>query len=352
MDKESFNQRLRRILNIHLDPLHGSVYWLERQEVLGLDVLDSIHTEEDLALLGPMPSEDLCHRKIQDFVPMQYLRQKRHLMIGETGGRTGQPRVTAYFEDEFEEIFVNNFVKLTELIGVGQTQGWLWVGPSGPHLIGKAAHNIARALTHIDPFCVDFDPRWFRKLAEGSVPRKRYLEHVLEQSMQHIEIQVVDALFTTPTIISLLGNAMIEVDRQKIKAIYLGGMTIENNVLKIMKQQFKNTVILAGFGNSLCGVCDADIDLRYHEGHIDYKVPSNRLHIKLINDMSGEPDQHALNQCTNPGERGRLVFHRLDESMFLPNVCENDTALVNRDGYITDPRPLMNRGIKIEAGIY
>ncbi len=352
MHLEKFNQRLNRILKLHFDPKEGSAYWIQKQNELGFSVIDNVLSEKDLHLLGPMPQEELSRRPVEDFIPKKFLVNKRPFIIAETGGRTGAPKTTAYFEDEFNEIFVDNFIHSAKAMGFPQTFGWLWIGPNGPHIIGKAAHSIVRKMSHKDPFSIDFDPRWFRKMSAGSLARDRYMQHILKQSVQIIQIQHIDTLFTTPIVLEQLGNSLPKKDRMKIQGIYLGGMRLDPATLDNIKALFPNAIIAAGYGNTLLGVCDADEDLGTITHGVRYRIPADRIFIKFIHydDNTGKVDD--LNNQVAYGQRGRIVFHRVDESFFIPNVCEGDTAIRLPNAYMGEPEPLIQKAFKVEVGIY
>ncbi len=51
---DDMQTHLRNMLALHFDPEHGSRYWLRRQKILGIDVLQEVKDVEDLRKLGPM----------------------------------------------------------------------------------------------------------------------------------------------------------------------------------------------------------------------------------------------------------------------------------------------------------
>jgi thienamycin biosynthesis protein ThnN len=185
------DDRLRDLLELHLHPQHGSRYWLRRQEALGWDVSDRVRTLDELFLLGPTPQDDLRRFPVRDFIPQTFHDQLHHFVIGETAGTSGQPRATAYREDEFQAAFVDPFLRAAGATGFPRGEPWLWVGPSGPHIIGKVVRELARQTGSMDPFSVDFDPRWAKRLADGSLARQRYLEHVTCQAVDVLEREQV-----------------------------------------------------------------------------------------------------------------------------------------------------------------
>jgi hypothetical protein len=202
-------------------------------------------------------------------------------------------------------------------------------------VIGKAARYCAAALGSIDPFSVDFDPRWVRKLPQGSLGRTRYLDHVLEQALRVVTVQDIGVLFSTPPVLEALGQRMATEQRERIVGIHLGGMAPEPGFWERLSQSFPNAMTLSGYGNSLAGVCP-EVAPRVGEEPV-YVAHGPRL----LLDVKVRPDT----------SRGPVCFHRLDYACFLPHVVEGDeaersgpvsTAAVSAGFHprgIRDPRP-------------
>src|SRR5579872_280734 len=95
-------ERVRDLLALHLDPRHGSRYWLRRQESLGWDIRDRARSLNDLWLLGPTPLDDLRRFPLRDFIPQAFHHCLPRFIIGESAGTSGKPCATAYRDDEFQ----------------------------------------------------------------------------------------------------------------------------------------------------------------------------------------------------------------------------------------------------------
>ncbi len=197
-------ERLREVLALHFHPEWGSTYWLRRQAALGWDVCDRVRTLEDLWRLGPTPPEELRRHPLREFVPRGLHGQWPRFVTGETAGTSGGPCATAYRDDEFQAAFIDPFLRVAEATGFPRGEPWLWVGPSGPHVIGKVVRELARQTGSFDPFSVDFDPRWAKRLADGSLARRRYLEHVTDQALDVLRREDIGVLFITPPALSAL----------------------------------------------------------------------------------------------------------------------------------------------------
>lgn len=339
---------VREIVAIHFDPTWGSPYWLERAPLLPFDPLQDIQTLDDLRRFPAFDLKQLAVRPVAHFIPRRFHDQLADFVTAETGGATGAPKRTAYHEMDFTAAFVTPFVVAAALMGFPLDAHWLFIGPSGPHIIGKAARACAKALGSMDPFAVDFDPRWFRKLAAGSMGRARYLEHVLEQAIRVLDTQDIGVLFSTPPVLEALGARMPEGQRARITGVHLGGMAATPAFwARLTSEWFPNAVALSGYGNTLAGVCP---QVTSCEHGLPVYVPH------------GERIVFVLNTDEGTG-RGAVCFHRLDRSCFLPHVVEGDEAAfvaVAKDaravGFhavgLQDPRPAARHVETRERGLY
>ena len=343
------SERLRHVLDLHFNPDFGSPYWLRRLQAGECPRPETIRTLEDLPRFGAFDLDHLRQYPIEDFIP-QAVRTRASLILAETGGTSGTPASTAYTQADFEAAFIQPFLRVAGAgtFGAGH---WLWLGPGGPHIIGKAAQRIAALTTGSDAFSVDFDPRWFRRLTPGSVARERYLGHVLEQAHRVLAHQDVRYLFSTPVVLSALGEALPVAVRERIDFIYLGGMPVRAAALSALGQYFPNAHFLAGYGNTLFGVLHEAAPSRPADAPRVYLPESDRLVVRVVPESAAACDQRVA-----PGTRGRVMLHRLDESAFLPCVLERDSAERvpcgdTQDG-LRDPDALQTSRFTSDSGIY
>lgn len=335
------DEHVRRIMAIHFHPERGAPYWLERERSLGIDVRRVVRTSADLDRLGPMDEDALRQRPITDFVPKSQRGRLAGAIIAETGCTTGKPKRTLFSRSEFQAAFVEPFVRVADSTGFPRGGLWLWAGPSGPHVIGEAAAACAAALASPRPFAIDFDPRWFRKLPAASLARERYLDHVLEQALDVILRQPISVIFTTPVILHGLSERMTFEQRGRIRGVHYGGMRVEPDLLKSAQTDwFPNAVHLAGYGNSLFGVCmefggSPDRRLCYHPLGVRHQVR-----------VDGD---------------GRVWMTRLDATVLIANLRERDVgaaAAVPDPSHpdfgpgVEDPRPDERDTASRDVGIY
>jgi hypothetical protein len=356
------DERLYELLALHLHPEHGSRYWLRRQEELGWDVCDCVRTADDLWLLGPTPQEDLRRFPVLDFVPQGLHGQRQRFVIGETAGTSGRPCATAYRDDEFRAAFVTPFLQVARATGFPQGEPWLWVGPSGPHIIGKVVRELTRQTGSMDPFSVDFDPRWAKRLTDGSLARERYLDHVTAQALDVLERESVGVLFTTPPALAALARRMTDRQREAIHGVHYGGMSLTAAALNDFRAAFPRAVHLSGYGNTLFGVVMEVADGPRQA--LDYFPLSERVRFHVVDWPADAGDGTAWPPpARGPGRPGRVLFHRLDESCLLVGVVERDgaervppspeaLALGGSADGLRDPHPPAALGGKLQLGLY
>jgi thienamycin biosynthesis protein ThnN len=351
------DQRLRELLALHLHAAHGSRYWLARQQRLGLDIRDRVRCAEDLWLLGPTPLEDLRRFAVRDFIPQAFHDRLDRFVVGETAGTSGEPRATVYRDDEFQEAFIAPFLQAAAAAGFPRGLPWLWIGPSGPHIIGKAVRELARQTGSMDPFSVDFDPRWAKRLAAGSLALERYVDHVTSQALDVLEREEIGVLFTTPPALRALAGRMTDRQREAIRGVHYGGMSMTAAEVNAFRTQFPKAIHLSGYGNTLFGVVMEVADEPRQA--LDYFSRGDRIHFEIVE----HPEGSAWPPRPCCGQRARVLFHRLDESCLLVGVLERDeaeciapTAAAVRLGWhapgLRDPGPPVRAADGLRIGLY
>lgn len=350
MDNETVETEnwIAEILDVHFEPAWGAPYWLRKAKELPFDPRRELQTLDDLARLGSMDLDALSHLPVEDFIPRVYHNSLHKFITSETGGTSGPPKRTAFSREDFFAAFVEPFLVAAHAMHFPKGRHWLYIGPSGPHIIGKAARACAVEMGSIDPFTVDFDPRWVNKLPAESMARARYLEHVLVQAEAILETQEIGVLFSTPPVLTVLAERLEDRVRDRIEGIHLGGLPGDRHFWEhLCTDWFPNAVAISGYGNSLAGMCP-QLDTT------TASAPEYYPHgTRLILDVATNED----------GGRGQVIFHRLDKSCFLPNVHERDEAeQVKRvpapqfNGFqtlgIKDPRSPDDRAKSCGEGLY
>lgn len=313
---------LARALKAHLDPRGGSPYWLDRQRELGVSLRDEVRTLADLARLGPFDRRALVTRPLEDFVPRSIMSMRRtDLVLAETGGTSGAPVRTVFLPQEHHHAFGECFLRAGRARGWPRGGRWLFVGPSGPHVIGQNARLLARLHGALEPFTVDLDPRWARNQAGAAATL--YREHVLAQALDVVQRERPDVLFVTPPLLEGLAREAPAALRHTVRAIHLGGLPVGRAALDLAAEAFPGAVVMPGYGNSMVGMLP-EVVPHPDRAHVDYVALHGRMVVDVVaEDAAGEVD---ITRPVEPGQRGRVLVHRLDETFFLPNLVERDEA--------------------------
>ena len=323
---------IKKILALHFHPEQGSRYWLERQQKLDFDVREAIRSHQDFHRLGVMDIEALRTRPITDFIPRAMHRNLSSHLLSETGGTTGDPCRRVFSSEEFHDAFIGPWLKAVAEHNFPHGGRWLFVGPGGPHIIDRSARAMARSLGSLEPFTVDCDVRWIKRQAKGSMGLKLYMDHVLAQATNIISHQEIDTLFTTPPLLVELARIMNPAQKERICGIHTGGMNLDLQTARELQDHFANAVILPGYGNSLFGVTfPTQMENKNEDGlrkeEDIFQVQDPALWLQLAPIPNNEHSGQDLTTCVNPGERGRVILHRLDASFLILNLPERDTAL-------------------------
>jgi thienamycin biosynthesis protein ThnN len=333
---------IQNVLSLHFHPAQGSPFWLERQRQLDFNVSDEIRSRQDFHRLGPMDIGALRTRPVTDFIPRALHQNLSTFFLSETGGTTGDPCRRVFSPQEFDDAFLAPWLKAVAEHNFPRGGRWLFVGPGGPHIIDRSARYMARSLGSLEPFTVDCDVRWIKRQAKGSMGLKLYLDHVLAQATNIISRQTISTLFTTPPLLVALAGVMRPDEKKQILGIHTGGMNLEPQTALELQAHFPNAVILPGYGNSLFGVtfpqvrkgtenlAEAGIQTPPPPENMQddiFQVQDPALWLQLAPIPENEQAPQDLITCVAPGQRGRVILHRLDPSFLILNLAERDTAL-------------------------
>lgn len=320
------NACLRAALASHFHPDSGTPYWLDRERELGIDARRDVRSVADLPLLGAFDRSAWTARPLEDLVPRGLWADRAALVLAESGGTGGRPTRCVFTREELEEGFGAPYMAASAARGFPRGGEWLFVGPTGPHVIGHSARLLAHLHGALDPYAVDLDPRWARAQVDGSFGRLHYTRHVLDQALDVLDREHVDVLFVTPPIALALAEELEADGRARIRGIHLGGMAVTSPSYAAIRSAFPGAVVLPGYGNSMFGLLieaeepqpDADGTL-----HADYFPLPGRMVVRVSPDEAGAVDVTCE---VAHGERGRVVLSRLDRSFLVANLVERDAA--------------------------
>ncbi len=312
------------ILDLHFNKDTGTPYWLDVLKKKGLNRSD-FQKIADFAQLGAMDVEQLRKRPLRDFIPVSLLPRLQEMILSETGGTTGDPCRRVFLPEEFKSAFVDPWREAAARFNFPRKGNWLFIGPSGPHIIAQAARAFARECDCLEPFSVDCDVRWIKQQQTGSMGHLLYLDHLFDQAMNIIRQQDITVLFTTPPLLLGLAGIMSSTQREQIKGIHTGGMAQDAETSRQLGELFPQAVIIPGYGNSLFGVT---FEKEQKPGLSSrFFVFDSALSLHIIPLPKEGNEKPRLAEAVTAGQRGRVMFHRFDKSFLLINMLERDTAL-------------------------
>ncbi|MGC4807695.1 hypothetical protein [Micromonospora sp. DT233] len=305
----------RHVLRRHFDPDGGSGYWLKRRAELDFDPLE-ITRYDELSAFGNFDLAVLRDLDPAEFVPQSVPRPLAG-RVWESAGTTGKP-CRVHYTDAMSVHWAAWRLRGRQMVGFRPGAVWIDACPSGPHLVGEEADQLA----DIDGsmvYSVDLDPRWIKTLIRGGqlAEMNRYVDHVIEQVTDILESRPVDYLRTTPAVVQALINRRPELTA-KLSGVYLGGTQLTPDAWQRFAAAMPGGVIGATYGNTF-GNANG---LPSPDGGETLPYVPNFPHTTMTVVDREHPDR-----VVEYGEVGRVRLMVLHEDLFLPNVLERDQAI-------------------------
>ena len=332
----SADDELRETLEWRFDPQTGSPFWPEIAEGLDFDPRKDIATVADLVRF-PDVSERLRAVRVEDLIPRGSLGTA--FDVFDSGGTTGPPKRIIDATSRLGN--ADWCADVLRAHGFPEGGNWLYVGPDGPHAVGRSVRRMAARLGGLF-FAVDMDPRWVKKMiAQGRQDVvEDYVDHLMDQVRSIVETQDVKVLFITPPVLEALCARADLYDRlsRELGAILWAGTAASPETLRMTEEElFPNTVVRGIYGNTLMGIAPQRMREPGDGFPCVFRSYNPTSVVAVVNAETGRPVGYA--------ERGRVRMHLLFRDMFLPNILERDSAVRVRPGQgdvidgIADIRP-------------
>lgn len=341
---------VRHVVDIHFHPSHGTPFWLEREQALGIDARRDIKSYADLSILGFFPMEALKTRNVLDFLPADIAKDRSQLRVQDTGGTTGSPArvaVKRFFEP------VNNFLNwyLDEVTGFPRGGNWLFIGPTGPHAVAESTRQMAQSRGGMCYF-IDLDPRFIKLLFQKGDMKTvgLYMEHIRQQAFAILDTQQIDVLGTTPILIQALAP-ILKARGHTFSGMMYGGTQLTKDLYHLLRTEFfPDAVHTAIYGNTLMGGALL-APPQFTDGEVVYYPMEPLVTFDVV-----DPKQTSRRVAV--GETGQIMVTVLSEERFLPNVLERDQAerfqVLPELGWegVANVRPLMSMAGMATEGVY
>jgi hypothetical protein len=311
---------IRAAMRWHFSPETGSPFWLRRAETLPFDPRTDVRTFADLALF-PNVVNELRDVPVRDLVPRGYQGRARIVGVFESGGTTGLPKRVLLLAD-WEQRYLEWVNRRLDERGFPRDVDYLVVGPTGPHVMGKMAADLARLRGGL-AFHIDFDPRWAKRCFTSGAPGEadRYAEHLIAQAEHVLRTQDVGVMVITPPLLERMTrrDALVELINNRLRACYTAGASMDPDTRHLLATEVFPGVALHGSYGGTMGMCPTVDRLGMPEGSPRVDDPfSPYVTFTVVRPGTGAPVAF--------GERGQIVMNHVSKSMLIPNNAERDLA--------------------------
>lgn len=348
--KQQLDKRVQEIIGWHFSEETGCPFWLKWMEEAGWDPKQEIKAYEDITKFPHFEDDLLRDLPNEQFVPKGM--GNRPFNVFETGGTTGLPKQRVGWDDykhdyeQFSDSLSDEFFP--------KGGNWIMVGPTGPRRLRLAVEHLAN---HRGGSCyfVDLDPRWVKKLiARKELDQvERYQQHVMEQAVGIIKHRDIKCIFTTPRLLSSIGER-ISIPDHGIRGCFCGGTSMTPEIVRFLQEEVleNKAQFVPTYGNTLMGLAASlPEELPANHYSVTYYAPQPRAVLRIV-----DPDKTEITK--GYGEYGRVELTTLTKEFFIPRFLERDEAIRRKpharypwDG-VGDVRPFGAMEKTVIEGVY
>jgi phenylacetate-coenzyme A ligase PaaK-like adenylate-forming protein len=306
---------VQQMMHWHFSDDTGAPYWLRIKRELEFDPIRDVRTLDDLRLFGLFDKSALRTMRVGDLVPRGFDHLPRRVF--ETGGTSGPPcRVVDISTGTYNVAIYRVTLEHRGLAG-GDV---LAMTPSGPHAYGTFVNRLADTWRG-NVFAIDFDPRWVKRCIRDGEPTDGYIAHLMEQTVQLLESQRANLLFTTSVLLKrLVQHLPNPLATYGVRAVCTGGTGCTEEEERYLSENFLSGVFwIDTYGNTLMGHA-LQADPLAHSSSRAYYLPPPQAFAHVV-----DPDnwQRAMPH----GSRGRILLQTLHRDLLVPNLLERDSAV-------------------------
>ena len=333
--KEVSSEDIEKIMEDHFDPKWGASYWTDYANRNGFGPKDIKSLEDFINIVTPTGEEAkrfeyaLAHEPLEQFIPKWLMeevqRGEEHIYGAETGGTTGPYPKRGFYSDEGWQIQLDLGNIDLGIVGIPKGINWIWAGPSGPHAIGRFALDLLRTRGGL-VYPIDLDPRWIKETIASYGPDSevfgKYMTHIAQQIGRLLEVEDIQAIFTTSVILQRLEQIANKVgfDLTKLKGILHGGTALMPPDHKVLREEVFPDIPFTGlYGSSITGADSFQKPLEDEDNFNVVYIPNSPISIMRIVDPNTKKD-------VSYGEEGQVVKYRLSSDFLVPGLFERDLA--------------------------
>lgn len=348
------DELVRATMIWHFSPETGSPYWLSRVPALGFNPLRDVRGMADLRLFDQV-SVDWRSTPAEQFIPRGCEALRSEFGVWETGGTTGAPK--RIVEGSWMLPGAQRVNTALDAHGFPVGDGnWLYLGPSGPHAIGKYMRMIA-AMRHALCYYVDLDPRWVKKCIADQYHDvlRRYVDHILDQAKDVLVSQNITTIATTPPLLTALAarSDTRALMRDKARAILWVGASATAETLRVLeKEAYPDATLVGLYGNTMMEMAPQRPRRLSDPSPCIFTPPYPYTVIDVV-------DLDDSSQSVKEDGPGQVKVGILTKEMFIPPRLERDAAtkrapMEGQKGVdLSDVRPLETvDGRTVIEGVY
>lgn len=312
---QDIDEWTKSVVRRHFDPESGSPYWLRRAAGLSFDPRD-ITRYGELTAFGPFPLAELRTLDPAGLLPLAAPRPLAG-QVWESGGTTGDPCRVVYTPPMLEHRFAWRRWGMARE-GFEPGRSWLHATPTGPHLVGYGASDLAQNYG-ARVYSVDFDPRWVkRKLRAGQLQEATdYTDHLVQQLTGIAGSQPIDYLVATPALLRALVRGEPGLVA-RLRGAWLSGTHISASMWREFSAALSNGILAVIYGNSFGNTIALPVE---PDGSVIPYLPN---YPQITMSVVRQDDWTAQ---VGYGEYGQVRLSVLYEDLFLPNILERDLAM-------------------------
>jgi len=262
---------------------------------------------------------------VQDLIPRGYLNEGCLPDIFESGGATGKPKRIIEVDSRIRGIeWINSILDLHNFPAGLDNGAWLFIGPSGPHIVGRSMGRLAKLRGTVCCY-IDFDPRWVRKCVKSNETDivKRYIEHITDQVKDIMLDQNIGVVFATPAVLEKLisDNYLLDIMKRKVRGLIWSGTSFSSESIRFLQEDLLTEAKVLGlYGNTLMGIAG---QRPYKAGD---KFPAI-FHSFFPYSIAEVMDSKDTSKHVDYYEAGQVRITLLTKEMFIPNNMERDEAV-------------------------
>ncbi len=343
------DEHVREMIGWHFSPQTGCPFWLEWANKAGWDPVKEVRGFDDLKRFPHFDDEWLRFEPHERWVPKPY--EGRPYKIFETGGTTGLPKQRISWEDH--QIDYTEFSETLSDESFPRRTNWLMLGPTGPRRLRLSIEHLAN-IRGGSCYHTDLDPRWVKILLgeKRFDEAKRYMDHVINHSVEILKHRKVACLFATPKLLEALGERL-SLAEAGIKGVFLGGTSMTPQMVRFLVEEVLEgeAEVIPTYGNTLMGLARGKPVGPDHGYEITYYAPQPRAILSVV-------DPENTDRVVDYGQWGRIMLTTLTKELFMPRFLERDEATRERptkqfpwDG-VGNVRPFGSSEKKVVEGVY